>query len=348
MDSGPSSDSKDTNQAQPAPESLSERSEAVAAGGSQDSLETKQAKPGRSTTYRPSHRATFVGLAVVALVLAINAVIFAVIIKNQSKNTTDIPQGQVSVSQSVLDKLGVNQGTVGDSGVVLTITPNTKFGNNVIVGGNISVGGQFNLNSKLTASDASFTQLEAGKVALNDLTVSGTATLADAVVQKSITISGATQLQGAVTVSQLFTINNSANIAGNVSVGGTVSAATVTARTLVTTSTLTVSGHVITVGPQPSLSSGVGLGSNGTISMSGNDAAGTIAANVGVGMSSGGIIATVTFRTPYATTPHVVVTPIGDIGTDFYISRNSTGFSIGVHGPITNPGGYAFDYIVEQ
>jgi hypothetical protein len=349
MDSGPS---KDNSVEQPTPETLHERT-GTGSAGSEDAAETKTStapeagKKTRRATYRPSHRATFIGLAVVAAFLVVNGVVITFVLRSQSKPDST-PQGQVTVSKDVLERIGVNQGTVGDSGIVLTIGPNTEFKGKVTVGGDIAIAGQLKLNGKFSAADAGFTQLQAGKTSINTLTVSGDSTFNNLSVLKELSVTGTTLLQGPVTVSQLFTINNSANIAGNLSVGATVSAASVVARSLTTTSTLTISGHVITAGNAPTLTGGVGLGSNGTISISGNDAAGTVAVNVGVGMSSGGIIANVTFHNAYAQTPHVVVTPIGNLKTTYYITRSNTGFSIGVDGPIVNPGGYAFDFIVEQ
>lgn len=349
MDSGPSG-SKDQEVKQPDAEVLSQR---ATSGAATDAGETKTpvsqlAGKTARRTYRPSHRATFIGLAVVAVILAVNAGVIALVLKSQSKNMSNTPEGQVTVSQDVLNRLGVNRGTVGDSGVVLTVEPSAEFKDKVVVDGSFSVAGQLKLNGALVAADANFTKLETGNLTANQLNVGGDGTLSNLSLRNDLTVNGATRLQGAVTLSQLLTVNNSVNVASNLSVGGTVSAATLSGRSIVSTSTITIGGHIITAGLAPALSGGVGLGSNGTISISGNDAAGTVAINVGFGMSSGGIVANVTFRTPYSTTPHVVVAPIGNIGTYYYVSRSSTGFSIGIGGPISSPGGYAFDYIVEQ
>src|SRR5262249_43802352 len=151
--------------------------------------------------------------------------------------------------------------------------------------------------------------------------------------------------------SQLLTVNNNVNIAGGLSVGGVISGGTISSNSVTALNTLTIGGHVVTVGTAPAVTAGsVTLGSNGTLSISGNDAAGPVAINIGAGGSSpgGGIVANITFHSQYQVTPHVVLTPIGDIGTDFYVTRSKTGFSIGLSGAISNPGGYGFDYIVEQ
>jgi len=71
-----------------------------------------------------------------------------------------------------------------------------------------------------------------------------------------------------------------------------------------------------------------------------------VGVNIGVGAVSG-TVANVTFHNAYSNTPHVLVTAIGRGNGDFYITRNSTGFSIGVNNALS-PGGYAFDFFVAQ
>jgi hypothetical protein len=148
-----------------------------------------------------------------------------------------------------------------------------------------------------------------------------------------------------VTISQLLTVNNNVGITGSLSVGGALSTNNLAVRSLTITSTLTIGGHIITSGLAPGVSAGGGVGNNGTVSISGNDAAGTVAINTGTG-ASGGHMASISFRNRYSNIPHVVVTPIGNVGS-FYISRSATGFSIFV-GNALPPASYAFDYVVVQ
>lgn len=348
MDSGPASGQKNDLQ-QPEAEVLQQRADTVAAetAAADGAKETKAPAAKRmGSAYRPSHRATFIGLAVVAVILAVNAGVIWFVLRSQAKSDNGALDAQVTVSQSVLDKLGVNRGTVGDSGVALTITPNTQFKGNIVVGGDTSIAGQLKLNGAFAAANAKLTQLSSDNGILNTLNVNGDSTFSNATLRNDLQVNGLTRLQGALTANQLVTINNSLNVATNVSVGGTVSASTLSGRSIISTSTITVGGHIITAGSAPSLSGGSALGPTGTVSISGNDAAGTIAVNIGVGSSSG-IVAYVTFRNVYTTTPHVVVGPIGAGISGFYINRSTTGFSIGVTNALS-PGGYAFDYIVEQ
>src|SRR5487761_1115000 len=63
-------------------------------------------KPPRRT-FRPSHRATFIGLAVVVAILAINAAVFTILLKKQATND-QLAKGQVSISTADLNKLGID------------------------------------------------------------------------------------------------------------------------------------------------------------------------------------------------------------------------------------------------
>jgi hypothetical protein len=295
-------------------------------------------KPRR--TFRPSHRATFIGLGAVMAILAINAAVFTVLLKKQAANDT-LAKGQVSISTADLNKLGINRNSVGDTGILLTVAPNAQFKGKLTVASDTTLSGQVNVNGKLTGTSASLTQLQAGNTSLAQLAVNGDGTFSNLNLRQALVVAGTTNLQGAVTIGQLLTVNNSINVLGNLSIGGTFSA-----RSLASTSTLTVGGHLITSGPTPGVSRGGAVGSNGTVSISGNDAAGVISINIGVGAVAG-TLASVTFTSLYGIQPRVVVTAIGVAG-NFYLSGiGAGGFSVAV-GSGLPPGGYQIDYIVEQ
>jgi len=300
----------------------------------------------RHGTYRPSHKATFIGLSVVVGILAINAGIIAFVVNAQSETESGSNQNEVTISPAALDKLGVNRSPVGNAGTELVVGPNSRFNGTVTIASDVSIAGQLNLNSKFSATDASLAKLEAGDTSIAQLNVNGSATVSTLNLRQDLNVVGITRLQGPVTLSQLLTVNNNVNIAGNLAVGGTLSARAFQANSLVSGSTLTIGGHIITLGNAPRISGGQALGSNGTVSISGNDASGTVAANIGTGAGNG-IIGSVSFRTQYSSTPHVVVTAVGAGVGSVYVNRSAAGFSIGVNGALS-PGGYAFDYIVMQ
>lgn len=295
-------------------------------------------------TYRPSHKATFIGIAVIIAILAINIVVIGFFL--QPHTTASAQKNDVTLSTDTLGKLGVNRDVSGNSGTQLTINPNAKFNGTVTVAGDENVAGQFKLNGAFTANSASFAKLQAGDTGLNSLNVNGDGTVSNLNLRKDLAVAGTVHVQGASTFSGIVTVNNNLNISGNIAIGGTFSSKAVEGSSVVADSILAIGGHVVTRGSAPGVGSGSGVGANGTVSISGNDAAGTIAVNTGTGAGNG-VLAQVSFRTAYANTPHVVVTPIGAAVPGLYVNRTSYGFSISASGGMS-PGGYAFDYWVVQ
>jgi len=300
----------------------------------------------RKLSYRPSHKATFIGVSVVAGILLLNVAIITFVMQSQSSAKAESALASVTLNPGVLDKLGVSRNAVGSSGTELVVGPNAHFNGGVVVGADMSIAGELKLNSKFTASDASLAKLEAGDTSVSNITINGDATASTLNLRQNLNVAGATQLQGAVTVSQLLTVNNNVNIAGNLAVGGTLTARNFQASSLTSDTTLTIGGHIISRGSAPGVGPGPALGANGTVSISGNDASGTVAANIGTGAGDG-ILAQIAFRNQYGTTPHVVVSAVGMGVSGLYVNRSVGGFSIGVSGGLP-PGGYAFDFIVMQ
>lgn len=330
----------------PAPEVL-KPAEASDAPGADDapaeSTSTATAKPAtplKRTAYRPSHKATFVGLTVVAIILIINAVVITLVIRNGASAEDERAAKGVMISSSVLEKLGVSRNAVGNADTELTIGPNTQFGGKVVMSKDLNVGGQLQLNGKFNVGEAAIRNLQAGETAVEKLNVNGDITGTNLNVRKDLKVAGTTTMQGALTVNQLTTINNNMNIAGNLSVGGSLIVRNFQVGNL------TVAGHLISSGATPGVSGGGGIGPAGTVNISGNDTAGTVVVNTGVG-AGGGLLANVSFREKYTNTPHVVVTPVGRALPTLYINRTTTGFSISCDGALP-PGSWAFDYIVSQ
>ena len=355
MANHPSTDNKDTKNTvdtaaePPAPEVLQPQAdEESPAPEVASTTASPKATPKRlrRTTYRPSHKATFIGLSVVVAVLAVNAVIITFLMNGQEKTSAQANNNEVTISPAVLDGLGVSRNPVGNAGTELTVGPNSHFNGKVTIGDDVTIAGQLNLNSKFSATDASLTKLQAGDTSLGQLNVNGDGTMTSLNLRKDLRITGLTLLQGPVTMGQLLTVNNSVNVAGNLAVGGTLSARGFQASSLVSDTTLTIGGHVITRGAAPGVGPGSALGNNGTVSISGNDASGTVAANIGTNAGNG-ILAYIAFRNQYGTMPHVVITAVGRGADGIYVVRSIGGFSIGVTGALA-PGGYAFDYIVMQ
>ncbi|MGB3945607.1 MAG: hypothetical protein WBK76_02090 [Candidatus Saccharimonadales bacterium] len=341
-----SDDQQRDGQGAPAPEALHVQGEGSREQSSHVSKALdKEKKPLRRTTYRPSHKATFIGLAVVAGILLINGAVVAWLVNSQQDASAEANRESVTLSAETLDGLGVSRNPVGNLGTELTVGPNATFNGKVTMGSDLSVGGQFQLKGDFSANSANFTRLQAGETALQQLNVNGDTTTTNLNIRTNLAVAGGTTLQGPVTMSQLLTINNSLNVAGNVAVGGVLSARNFQANSLTSGSTLTIGGHIITNGSAPNVGRGGAVGSSGTVSISGNDASGTVAVNTGVGAGNG-LLAQVSFKSQYGTIPHVVITPVGRFA-EVYVTRSIGGFSI-YSANAMSPGGYAFDYMVMQ
>ena len=333
----------------PEPEVLKSRSSEDSKPKGEESTETVTSKKGRLSNlrakYHLSHKATFFGIVAVVVILLINVAIVWFVIRGQSESGEDDVGDNVVINQEVLDGLGVNRSAVSDLGAELRVGPNARFDKQVQIAGQTTIGGELILNDVLSANDASFANLQASQATLDELNVNGDGSFSNLIARNDVTVAGTSRLQGTTTVSGLLTVENSASVAGNLNVGGTLSVNSLQTGSLTIDSALILGGKIISNGAAPSVSSGPAAGSNGSVSISGNDTAGTVGFNAGAGAGSG-IVARVSFRSSYPTTPRVVITPVGNVGS-FYISRNSSGFSIGV-GNAVAPGGYAFDYIVVQ
>lgn len=327
----------------PKPEVLTVTGVSAASSTDQGGTEiaSRPVTPTRRVAYRPSHKATFIGLGVISAILVVNIVIIMLVMRNQTAVETATAKNGVTISTDTLDKLGVSRNPLGASGTELIVGPKATFKSDVQVAGQLQVAGQFTLNSKLNAADASFTKLQAGDAQVQQLNVNGDGTVSSLSLRKDLQVAGTTRLQGALTVNQLTTINNNMNVAGNLSIGGTLSV-----RNFQITN-FTIAGHLISSGSAPYVVSGGAVGSNGTVAISGNDTTGTISVNTGVGAGNG-LLASVSFSARYASTPHIVVSSIGHSVPGLYISnRTSAGFTINVDGAMS-PGGYAFDYVVVE
>ena len=341
-------DNKDTQSttSQPAPETLQVASdETVTQTATTPEATVKKTTAAKKLSYRPSHKSTFIGIAVVVLFLAVNMAGIAFLMRSEADAQEQLIDNGVTLSSDTLSQLGVNREPAGEA-TELTVGPNSTFRGNVDIGKDVSIGGNLQLNSAFVANEARLTNLQAGEVQLEELNVNGDGTFSTLSLRQDLTVVGTSRLQGQLVVSGLATINNSLNVAGNLAVGGTLSARTFEANNLTSGDRLTVGGHIITRGNAPGVSRGGAVGSNGTVSISGSDTAGTVAVNIGVGASAG-VLASVSFVRNYDATPRVVVTPIGRSVPGLYVNRTAAGFTISTSGALS-PGGYAFDYIIMQ
>lgn len=151
---------------------------------------------------------------------------------------------------------------------------------------------------------------------------------ADAEIDGTLTVAGNTELQGDL------------KVLGNTEV-----------------QQLTVNGKIITAGDTPTATLGAYtiVGENSTVTVTGNDTAGTLTYTAGsvnlptYDLSQGGQ-ASVTFVAPFTVAPRIALTPKDQASAvaRYYVTTTETGFTINFLDPPTTASTYTFDYIVIQ
>lgn len=263
-------------------------------------------------------------LMFVLVILLAFMVIVGTYLRSHSKNNTKI--NTQNLSQSDLNQLAQSDVTVGDSKQVLNVQSNAVFAGQVLVRSDLQVAGKLQVG---------------GNLSLAGITVSGDSIVDQLQVNKNLQVAGDTAVQGQLTVQKNISIN------GTGTFNGAVSAPVIIVNQLQLSGDLSVTHHIIAGGANPGRSSGNALGGGGTASVGGSDTAGSITINTGSNPSAGCFI-TVNFTSKFASTPHVVVTPVGAAAGDlnFYINKSTANFSVCSNNAPAAGQSFGFDYIV--
>ena len=246
---------------------------------------------------------------------------------------TTTPKTTIStLSSAEIAKLGQIGTDLGASGQTLNIGANALFRGKIDVSGDLSIGGHLNAN---------------GPVTLSQLNITGTTAATGLNVGSNLNVTGNTTLQQGLSVGQLATFASGINVGGNASFNA-LNAGTLAVRTISISGPLTI-GHLSTQGPVPGMVAGTAVGGGGTTSISGNDTAGTVNLSTGSAPPAG-VLATVTFRAPYTSSVHVMLSPITGASASIpaYVTRTSGGFQIRVDSPPPAGSVLNFDYFVTQ
>ncbi|HEX7964043.1 MAG TPA: hypothetical protein VF466_05670 [Candidatus Saccharimonadales bacterium] len=255
------------------------------------------------------------------LVVAIGILVALTIKSNQqAKNNLDTQ----NLSQQELQQLASTDVTVGNNKQVLTVQANAVFAGSVLVRSGLEVAGSIKVG---------------GELSLNSLKVQGATQLGDTQVN-NLTIVGTLNLQGTLA------LKNGINVTGASTFSGPLTATSITTGTLTLNGDLALTHHIAAGGPTPSIARGSATGGGGTVSLSGSDTSGSITINTGTNPPAG-CFATISFTTKFASTPHVVITPIGSgaAGLEYYIDRSTASFTI-CGANAADPGeSFGFDYM---
>ena len=262
------------------------------------------------------------------LVVVIGAAVAVVGYLNGKKQPEAPNLNNQTLDADTLKQLVNSDATVGDTGQTLTVQGNAIFSGQVLVRSNLNVAGTIQLGGEFTVPS---------------LTVSSTANLLDTQID-TLQVAKTSTLQGAVT------LQNDLNVAGDASFNGSVTIGQLTVSKLIMSGNgqLEIPNHIAFTGASPSRSSTAAvIGSGGTTSINGSDVAGTININTGSGPVAGCFVA-ITFIRPFASTPRVIVSPVGSAAgqLQYYVDRSTTGFSLCTNNAAAANQTFAFDYFV--
>lgn len=233
------------------------------------------------------------------------------------------------LTQDALKQLANTDATVGGAAQTLTIQGNAVVSGQTLMRGNLNIAGNLQTG---------------GSIQGPTLTISGTSNLGEAQIN-TLQVAQNTAIQGTTTMRDL-NVSGATNFSGPV----TASQLTVTRLILSGSGTLQLPNHLSFSGPSPGRSfigSGI-LGGGGSASISGSDTSGSINMNSGNNPNGNGCIVRLNFQTPFTGQPRVIVSPINRAAgkMDYYVEKNTTGFSLCT---ATTPDAnqvFAFDYFV--
>lgn len=150
------------------------------------------------------------------------------------------------------------------------------------------------------------------------------------IVSKNLDEKPDTTVQGKLTTESLYTGN-------------------VTAADLSLSGDLNLAGHLNPSGDTPTIKMGPAA-RGGSVSIVGNDTAGTVTINSGSGGAQSGELAIITFHGAFPLTPKVQLTPLNAdaANLNYFASRSASFFSVNSASVIGTEKSYVFDYLVTQ
>jgi hypothetical protein len=152
---------------------------------------------------------------------------------------------------------------------------------------------------------------------------------------------------GPVAISSTLTVTGDATFSGTLTVQN------------ISVQNITINGHIITAGDTPTATVDTAAGSADplnsiaapTVTIDGNDTAGTITITTGANTASG-TLANITFNTPYGKAPVVIISPKDSLSAAVspYADSNGSlaGFNVGIVNASQTTKTYKFNYWVSQ
>jgi cytoskeletal protein CcmA (bactofilin family) len=284
-----------------------------------------QDKPKLFTRIAGSLRHANVYLLSFFLIMCIAVVVAVVAITKNTKNSSNGGAAVQTLTTKQLQKLASSAPTIGTANQTLNIAANTILSGNVLARQDLDVAGT----------------LTAGNLHLSQISVAGISASGQDSTQK-LSVNGTSTITGAESISGIL------SVAGSSSFGGILSANQIAVQNLQLSGNFTLSKHILVTGSSPTQLIGPAVGSGGTASDSGTDTAGSININTGSNPPANSCFITLTFTQAFASTPYVVVTPVGASagGLQYYVTRSTTSMSLCINSAAPANASFSFDYVI--
>lgn len=266
-------------------------------------------------------------LLIFVLLVIVAGAITIVNFMNSQNAPTEADINSQSLSEDALKQLANTDATVGSSSQTLTIQGNAIISGQTLTRGNLNVAGNIQAGGSLQAPTLTISgSTNLGDTQINSLQVATNTAIQGSTTMRDLSVSGASTFSGAMTASQI----------------------TVTRLVLSGNATLEVPNHISFTGPSPArtVNNGV-IGNGGSASVNGSDTSGTVNVNSGNNPLSGCYVR-INFQQGFTKQPRVIVSPVSEGAgqTQYYVERDTSGFSICSASALPSNKSFAFDYFV--
>ena len=232
-----------------------------------------------------------------------------------------------ALTEEALKQLANTDASVGGAGQTLTIQGNAVIAGQTLMRGNLNIAGNLQTGGSIQGPTLTISgQSNLGATQINDLQVAQNTAIQGNTTMRDLSVSGTSTFSGAMTASQI----------------------TVSRLILSGNAILQVPNHLAFTGPTPGRgATGAALGSGGSASVSGSDTSGSVNINTGAGTATGCFVR-INFVQAYSATPKVIISPVGAGAgqTQYYVDRNTSGFSICTANAAPPNSAFAFDFFV--
>lgn len=329
-DKDPKDESPEANGAQQAPadalsrtpEDLEEEAEAHATESGTDAHADEEKISPLKRFFRRVN-VYFLGFLLIVIVATVIAVVTYL---NSQKAPPEVAIANQSLNEETLRELANTDASVGSNSQTLTIQGNAVIAGQTLMRGNLNIAGNLQTGGTIQAPSLTISgESNLGTAQINTLQVASDVAIEGTTTMRDISVSGGANFSGSVTASQITT--SRLVLSGN--------------------ATLEIPNHISFTGPAPSRTLGGGIGNGGSASISGSDTSGTV--NIGTGNNpSAGCLVRVGFQQAFPSQPRVMISPVNPAAgrTQYYVERDTSGFSICAASPAPANQRFAYDYFV--